>query len=309
MKIIDKTVLQDANGSISLIARVQGTLKYGFSWYGELEAQKVVIAQLDRYLEKGFVLIRNLTLPNSEIVIPMILIGTGGIWIIYATPLTGSFEAKGDQWNILDNGKSQPAPINLLGRLAQLTKVLQKYVDFQKVNLTTPVEPVLILTNPESHVDSMRPVARIVMSDAIQQFAAQARQARPVWRVDFIHDLADRLIDPQPREELKPVTPPPAEQPSRGQAIFNSSDSAQPFENNEFGFAFDEGEDATLPPQSVSQNLRETNPARHLPATKSAPAKGKIFGMSSTQAVLLVGMFLFECCIVAGFGIFLYFNP
>ena len=39
MKIIDKTPLQDAKGSISVTARVQGTLKYGLSWYGELEAQ------------------------------------------------------------------------------------------------------------------------------------------------------------------------------------------------------------------------------------------------------------------------------
>jgi hypothetical protein len=307
MKIIDKTALQDANGDIGLIARVQGTLKYGFSWYGELEAQKRVIGQLDRYLEKGFVLIRNFTLPNSEIVIPMILIGVGGIWVISATPIVGSFEAKGDQWNVLGNGKSQPASINLLGRLAQLTRVLQKYVDIQKVNLTTPVEPVLILTSPEAHVDSMRPVARVVMSDAIQQFAASVRQARPVWRVEFIHELADRLVDPQPREELKPVVPEPVEQPSRAQAIFNSTDSAAPFENNEFGFAFDDGE--TAAPLSVPQNLREPNPAQPLPRPKPASAKGKLFGMSTTQVALLAGMFIFECCIVAGFGIFLYLNP
>ena len=65
MKIIDKTALQDENGNINIIARVQGTLKYGLSWYQELEAQKTVITQLDRMLEKGFVLIRNYTLPNS----------------------------------------------------------------------------------------------------------------------------------------------------------------------------------------------------------------------------------------------------
>ena len=113
MKIIDKTPLQDASGNINPIARVQGTLKYGLSWFAELEAQKAVITQLDRLLEKGFVLIRNFTLPNSEIVIPIILIGAGGIWVIYVTKEKGSFEAKGDQWNTLDNnGRAQPAPIN-----------------------------------------------------------------------------------------------------------------------------------------------------------------------------------------------------
>ncbi len=309
MKIIDKTPLQDANGNISFTSRIQGTLKYGLSWFAELEAQKAVIAQLDRYLEKGFVMIRNFTLPNSEIIIPMILIGAGGIWVIYATPVSGSFEAKGDQWNIIGNGKSQPAPINLLSRLAQLTRVLQKYVEIQKVNLSNPVESILILTDPGAHVDSMRPVARVVMSDAIQQFAASVRQARPVWPVEFIHELADRLIDPRPREELKPVVPTPVEQPaSRAQAIFNSADSAAPFDNKDFGFAFDD-DAATLPPQPVSENLRETNPARPLPRPQVAPNKGKVFGMSTTQLALLGGMFIFECCIVAGFGIFLYINP
>ncbi len=69
MKLIDKTPLQDDKGNISFVARVQGTLKYGLNWSAELEAQKTVIAQLDRQLEKGFILIRNFTLPNSEIVL------------------------------------------------------------------------------------------------------------------------------------------------------------------------------------------------------------------------------------------------
>lgn len=309
MKIIDKTPLQDANGNISLIARIQGTLKYGFSWYAEMQAQKVVIAQLDRFLEKGFVMIRNFTLPNSEIIIPMIMIGAGGIWVIYATPVTGSFEAKGDQWNTLGSGKPQPASINLPSRLVKLTRVLQKYVELQKVNLSSPVESVLILTDPGAHVDSMRPVARVVMSDAIQQFAASVRQATPVWRVEFIHELADRIIDPQPREEIKPAEPDSGDQvASRAQAIYNSADSAQPFDTNEFGFAFDE-EDASLTPLSVPNNLREPNPSRALPRPTTGTSKGRILGMSTTQAALLAGMFIFECCIVAGFGIFFYLNP
>ena len=133
MKIIDKTPLQDANGNISLVARIQGTLKYGLNWFAELEAQKAVIAQLDRSLEKGFVLIRNFTLPNSEIVIPIILIGAGGIWVIYVTKEKGSFEAKGDQWNTVNaDGKSMPASINLIDRVSKLSIVFQKYLEDTK---------------------------------------------------------------------------------------------------------------------------------------------------------------------------------
>jgi hypothetical protein len=180
MKIIDKTPLQDENGDIGLIPRIQGTLKYGLNWYAELEAQKTVIAQLDRSLEKGFVLIRNFTLPNSEIVIPVILIGAGGIWVIYVTNAKGYFEAKGDQWNTISNGRSQPAKINLLSRTAQLTRVFQKYLEIHKFNLPVNPEPVLIASDPGAQIESMRPAARVVRSDAIRQFAASLLQARPV---------------------------------------------------------------------------------------------------------------------------------
>ena len=66
MKIIDKTPFQNAQGEVDLSGRIQGTLRYGFDWFGELEAQKSVISQLERLLEKGFVLIRNFSLPEID---------------------------------------------------------------------------------------------------------------------------------------------------------------------------------------------------------------------------------------------------
>ncbi len=305
MKIIDKTPLQDANGNINIIARVQGTLKYGLSWFGELEAQKAVIAQLDRLLEKGFVLIRNFTLPNSEIVIPIILIGSGGIWVIYVTQVKGRFEAKGDQWNTINNdGKSQPAGINLISRVSQLTSAFQKYLKIQKVDMPNPAEPVLIAVDPGAQIESLRPVARVVRSDAIRQFASSLLQARPIWRTDFIHELADRIVDPRPPTELeifKTPVPEAGQQPSS--RISNVSEQANPFDAKDLGFAFEEGGD-----QSVPQNLRESNPARPLPRSKSAPSKGKFLGLGNTQVVLLAGMFLVECCVVLGFGVILYLS-
>lgn len=308
MKIIDKTPLQDADGNINIIARVQGTLKYGLSWFAEMEAQKMVIAQLDRLLEKGFVLIRNFTLPNSEIVIPIILIGSGGIWVIYVTKERGRFEAKGDQWNTVNNdGKSLPAGINLILRVSQLTSAFQKYLKIQKIEMPNPVEAVLIAADPGAQIESVRPIARVVRSDAIKQFAGSLLQARPVWRTDFIHELADRLVDPRPPAELEPVAPSVPEagqQPaSRAKAIFNASEQATPFNANDLGFAFEEGG-----AQSVSQNLRESNPARPLPHPKPAPSKGKFLGLGTTQVVLLAGMFIVECCVLFGFGIILYLN-
>lgn len=290
MKVIDKTPLQDADGNISVIARVQGTLKYGLSWFAELEAQKLVIAQLDRLLEKGFVLIRNFTLPNSEIVIPLILIGAGGIWVIYVTKEKGNFEAKGDQWNTVNSdGKSLPAPINYIGRTAQLATVLHKYLKLQKIEMPNPPEAVLIASDPGAQIESVRPIARVVRSDAIKQFAATLVQSPPIWRTDFIHEAADRIVDPRPPAEAEPASP-----PAPGQdASFNA---------NELGFAF-EDETAAQPDMQNSGALK--SPPSRSPRPKPAAKKG-LMGLGNTQIVLLAGMFLVECCVVFGFGILLY---
>jgi hypothetical protein len=301
MKIIDKTPLQDADGNINPFARVQGTLKYGLNWFAELEAQKTVIAQLDRSLEKGFVLIRNFTLPNSEIVIPIILIGSGGIWVIYVTQVKGRYEALGDQWNSVNNdGRSLPASINLISRVSKLAIVFQKYLKIQKVEMPNPMEAVLITADPGAHVTSTRPAARVVMSDAIKPFASSLLQARPVWRTDFVHVVAERILDPRPPEELKPVVSAPSGQQTVSPAVGEQGNS---FNANELGFAFDEAST-----QSPAQNLGESNLAGPQPYATPAQTKKRFLGLGDTQIILLAGMIIVECCVIFGFGILLYSN-
>jgi hypothetical protein len=304
MKIIDKTPLQDQKGEISFSARIQGTLKYGLSWFPDLEAQKIVIALLDRMLEKGYVLIRNFTLPGSDIVIPIILIGSFGIQVILVTKVKGFFEAKGDQWNTVSNGRSQPAGINLIGRVSQYARALQKYLQFQKIENPAQIEPVLISADPGAHIESMRPAARVVLSDAIKQYAASLSQARPVLRPEQVYELAERIVNPLPPKSpeveaeaafQKPATSPPPV--SRSQAIFNSEQT--PFDPKDLGFAF---EDET---QSAPQ-LRESSPVQRLPS--QAAKSRKIMGMTTGQIILLAVMLIVECCVVIGFAVIISMN-
>lgn len=312
MKIIDKTLFQDADGKISFSGRMQGSLKYGFDWYSEVEAQKIVIGQLDRSLEKGFVLIRNFTLPNSDIVIPIILIGPGGVWVIYVTNIKGQFEAKGDQWNTLINDRPQPASVNLLSIVTRLARALQIYLDRQKMELPAPIEPVLIAANPGAHIDSMRPVMRVVLSDAVKQFAISLLQTRPILRTEFIHELADRIIEPLPPEAppeqapkpvpASPVSANPDQPSSRARAIFDASEQAQPLNPSDLDFAFEEENADEI------KSLRETSPAQPLPK-QPAPKKNKILGMSGRQAALLAAIFIMEICVLAiGAGVIYYLN-
>src|SRR5271157_130545 len=313
MKIIDKTQFQNEKGEISLLDRLQGTLRHGLTWYPELQAQKVVIDQLNRVLEKGAVLIRNLTLPDSEIVEPIILIGQNGVYVIYVTHLRGRYEAKGDQWNTESNGQSQPAQPNLMSRVARLAKVLQRYLQTQGINLpaSVSIEPVLIAVDPGMHIESTRPAVRVVQSDAIKQFAASILQARPVFTTEYIYDLADRIVTPRPKSEAapQPVAPPTAPEAApapaadnpvaRAHAIFNASEQAQPFNPSDLSFAFQDGSSGV--PQAVPQNLRESSPAQPLPRPA---AKQRRMGLM--QWVVLGVIALVECCILAGFGYLIF---
>ena len=313
MKIIDKTPFQSEKGKIGPWTwnRLQGTLKYGPSWYPDLEAQKIIIDQLNRLFEKGFVLIRNLTLPGSEIVEPVILIGAGGIYVIHVTHLRGQYEAKGDQWNKIDNnGHSQAAPINLMSRVTRLAKVLERYLQVQGIELSSHVEPFLIAADPGMHVETMRPTVRVVQSDAIKQFAASLIQAPPVLRYD-IFDLADRIVSPRPKSEsatqagAPPATPGPAPVPvptdpaARAHAIFNANEQSQPLNPSELSFALqDESAQAA---QDIPENLRKPNPAQPLPR----PAARRR-GMSPVQWAVLGFIVLVEFCILIGFAFLIF---
>ena len=286
MKIIDKTSLQDEAGNINIFARIQGTLKYGFNWYPELQAQKIVISQLDRLLEKGFVLIRNFTLPDSQIVIPIILIGTGSISVILATPVKGHFEAVGSEWSqLINNGSPAPARRNLVELISKLARAFQKYLELYNMRLDVAVEPILIASDPGAQIDSLRPLVRVLRSDAIKQFASSLLQERPVLRAEAIYDIAERIINPKPpQQEQANASDADGKPVSRAQAIFNASQQAQ---------------------GNVPQQLRESSPARPLPMQTQKKSRG----LNRTQTILLVVMFIIECCVIAaGAGILYYFS-
>ncbi|MBL8062956.1 MAG: hypothetical protein JNK32_08060 [Anaerolineales bacterium] len=305
MRVIDKTQLQDEQGNINIISRIQGTLQYGLNWYSELEAQKKVIGQLDRMLDKGCVLIRNFTLPGSEIVIPMILIGPGTISVILATPIKGHFEAKGAEWNtISNNGVSTPANRNLIDLIIKLTRAFQKYMQIQGIHTSVQLESVLIASDPGAQIDSVRPLVRVLRSDAVKQFATAVNQARPVLRTDSIMALAERILSPKSPEQLAAEAAPAEKPVSRAQAIFNAAEEqAEGFDPNALGFEFNE---ETAPPNEAHGPAPEAQARPQKPVQAAKPSRG----LSRNQIILLVIMTLLECCvIVAGAAALFLLNP
>ena len=315
MKIIDKTPLQDENGKIGFLQRIQGTLQFGLNWYPELEGQKRVIAQLERNLKKGYTLIRNYTLGASGIVLPIALIGPAGIFVVHVTTLRGDYQAKGDAWETMQNGRFTPAGINLLTRTQRLARALQVFIERQGVDLPIQIEPVILAADPGLHVESARPLVRVVMSDALDRWAASVAQSAPQLTAEAAHQIADRILNPRPANAQETSAPPPEPEPqpseqveddlypSRASAIFNSEEDTSTLDASGLGFSFDEEVENE---SDVPEELRETSPSQRLP---EIVIPDHILGMTLPQLAILGGLILVEICVLIGFIALISSNP
>ncbi len=207
MKIIDQTPFYNEKGEISLMDRAKAFMQFGKSWGDEMEAQKSVLLVLEKVLDKNYTLLRNVTPPGVDIPIPFILVGPTGIYVMYVTPLLGMFRAKGDQWGTISSNAFKPDKINLLTRTERMARTIQVYLQRQGYSDLNGVEAVLVCANSGIHVDSLRPIVRVVMRDALERFAVSIMQARVALSPDAVYDVVTRIVTPP---ALKEETPAPA---------------------------------------------------------------------------------------------------
>ena len=311
MKIIDKTPLLDEKGELGFVQRFQGMLQFGFSWPNELQAQKAIITYFDRQLEKGYTLIRNYSLGQSGIMVPIILLGPTGIYVIHITYLRGRYEVKGDTWNVESGEGYKPAPINLIQRTMRMGKAVRAFIERQGVQVPVEIEPVLIGGDPGLHIESVRPAIKVMMIDGIKSFVANLQTGRPMLSNEQVFEFTERIINPRPPKKagaahvaasaMEPSASweeePSPQEVSRARAIFDASQDAKPFDPADFDFAMgDERAFEITPPAS---NVIESSPAQPLP--RGRPRSNRILGMTPGQLAVLAGLALALVCITAGF--------
>jgi hypothetical protein len=207
MKIIDKTpFFNNETGAISILDRAKAMLKYGGNWVKEVEAQKQIITVLGNALDRNYTLLRNVTPPGLEASFPLILIGPAGVFVMYVTPLTGMFRAKGDQWGTITGNTFKNEKPNLLTRTERMARAIQVFLQRQGYLELTSVDAILLCSDLSFNVDSIRPMIRVVMRDALERFASSLTQARVVLSPESVQDIIGRLLNPP-----KPAPPKPAE--------------------------------------------------------------------------------------------------
>jgi hypothetical protein len=290
MKIIDKTPFRGEDGSISLIDRIQATLKYGLPWYDRIQAQEKIIAVFEKQLGRNFILMRNVTLGGTDVELPLILIGPPGIFVINVITEKGVFRAKDDEWGTISGSQLVPAKVNQVVRTSRMGQVLKIFLERAGLKDKASVDSILLSTDPGTHIESVRPIVRVVMSDALERLVASLAQARDSLGPEISATIAQVILSGKP-VRLAPETAPEAEpepEPTRG--FFQDEDPVEAGDGSLGEFTFEDTE--------------EENPEEAQTAPPKKPArKGKqrIMGMTVTQLTILAGILLVWLCVVTVF--------
>jgi hypothetical protein len=211
VKIIDHTPFFNENGELSLVDRGRAVMKFGSGWLKEIEAQKIVINTLEKSLDKKYTLLRNVTPSGLGTAIPLILIGPTGVYVMTVTPLTGTISARGDQWGTISGDVFHAENPNLLTRTQQMAKVVQVFLQRQGYADLLTVEPILLCSDPATHVDTVRPIIRVIMRDSLERFAVSISQARVILSPESVFDIGNRILNPPASPPGQPSVSPEAE--------------------------------------------------------------------------------------------------
>ena len=316
MKIIDKTPLLDEKGELGFTQRIQGMFQFGFSWPNELRTQKAIISYFDKQLEKGYTLIRNMTLGQSGIIVPMILLGPTGIHVIQIANLRGRYEVRGDTWNVEAGEKYKPAPVNMIQQTMRMANAVQAFIERQGVKLPASPEPVLIAGDPGLHIESVRPAIKVMMIDGIKSFVSGLATGRAVMSPEQVFDFTERILNPRPRKKESIATSasitaprggleqepyPQGQEVSRARAIFNASEEAKPFDPADFDFAMTEDEPSM---EATPEAAYESGSAQ--PMQGQTAKSNRMLGMTPPQLAIIVGLALALLCILAAFGYIIF---
>lgn len=201
MRIIERSEFRNDEGEITLEDRIRGTLRFGFSWYGDMQAQEQFSVRLQRHLSDEHLLIRNAQLPDTDLIVPLILLSPQGVRTILASNKKGIFRAKKDKWYSFNSRarRFRPTRPNMQSLAISYAQSVHAYLQRHGVPLPE-VEPVLAFTDPKTHVDTAQPEVRIVQADAFDHFASNLQKFQALMDQEDIRDLAELILDLQAAE-------------------------------------------------------------------------------------------------------------
>jgi len=197
MKIIDLTTQASNEGKPSVFSFINKLFPEGKQKQTEVDAQNEVISRMDVALGNDFTLIREIKIPGLGTSIPMALVGPPGVFVLYASPVKGTFRARGDAWLKLDNsGNMRNANPNLPNRTRLYAEAIRKFLaqnDFPNAE----IEPVLLFTEPEAFVENIKAPIRMVMCDGMESYSESLRLINPTFSPEEKESVVRWLSNPE----------------------------------------------------------------------------------------------------------------
>jgi hypothetical protein len=294
MKVIDHTPFREKDGTISIVGRTQAALKYGPSWSSMLDGQDIVIAIMEKHLGSKFTLLRNVVLPGTDDVrLPLVLTGPPGIYLLNVSHLRGVYRAKGEEWGTISGNAFKPSTPNLLTRTVRYGQGLQKFLDKQGFSGRVSVEPILLTTNPGLHADSVRPIVRVVMSDALERFAISVSQAGQALSPEIAEAVTERILKPK---TVKTAQSAPVQVAAPRQTPIYDPYAKEEPEKNEAG---QRAAPAAKPAVKPSTNQSKAPSSKGKTPTGKKTAQSGV-NLTNKQFALIAGAFgLLILCLVA----------
>lgn len=217
MKQIDLMKQRDSKPSESGLQKfwksVQEVLSLlGISLGGEADAAETVIRRFNRLLDNRYTMLRNVALPGETLRLPLVLVGPPGVVVINPRDDAGVFRAREDAWVVMNRRTQQyeEGRENLLEQTDVYGQMMAAYLS-QNGAPVTEVQPVLVFTHPGAHVESSRPIVRILLIDALDRYITVLAQGQSVLSADAVQALVEALSAPPVETILE--EPPVIEQP------------------------------------------------------------------------------------------------
>lgn len=195
MKVLDYSSIPFKSGKLSFVDRIKGISRFGFSWVSEMKSQEVIVRYLSRVLDYKFTLLRNITILDSNVPVPLILIGPPGVTVIYNSTIKGVYRAKGETWSTMDNRARhfKTAKPNLVMRTILMSRAAGTFLS--SIGLAVEPDEVLVFTETGAHVDTLRPAVRVVLVDALERFGSRLMQAQPIFEMEEVRAMVTTVMD------------------------------------------------------------------------------------------------------------------
>jgi hypothetical protein len=163
----------------------------------DVRAYEAMIAQMERALSNKYYLLQNVMIEGAEKPLSNVLIGPVGIYLLNTNYLKGIFRAKEDTWAEMKGRNRQFEPVhpNLIKEALQMSSQLNDYLS-SRLSQVPMIHPVLIMLNPGTHVDSVRPAVRTILIDGLERFIARLAQDPPQLTSEDVHAIVNRLKEP-----------------------------------------------------------------------------------------------------------------